>query len=191
MNGEARYLETLARYSHDIRTGNLHFDYRTGQCAPMGATNLVSWGPGCPPGWCPPDKLPEQLGRYFAGERNSCKELPISFANTTTAAAAASTAVTITGTSRVTFCPTRLIVDTIQASRGQWQIDSIQFGNQNQIVGGPVYAEAFAPGAFQVVPMVPDCLRAGQPYTINLTLGLDAGTADASIWLVFIGPMVG
>lgn len=185
--GEEGYLRTLARYSHDIRTGGLNFDYRTGQCGPVQATQLRSWGAACPPGFCPPDRLPEQLGRWFAGDRTGCRELPMTIRLDGTAGVAAVT-VTRELTSRVTMCPTRVMA-WHNADGEDWLINEIQFGNQNQLVGGPVPAAAFDPQAFQDVPIVPDCIYAGQPISITATLGI--GEDASSLWIVFIGPTIG
>lgn len=185
---EEAYLRTLARYHHDIRTGNLNFDYRTGQCGPVQATQLRSWGAACPPGYCPPDNLPAALGRWFAGDRAGCRELPYTIHLTTTGAVATDTPVTVARTSPVTMCPTRIMAWT--DGTHPWTVDVIQFGAQNQIVGGPIPANALAPVNFQPVPIVPDCLRAGQPYTVTATLQASAATVG-DLWLVLIGPVVG
>lgn len=181
-------LSAIARHIDLIRTGALsgpQLDQlvRTGQCGPPRATQLKSWGSACPPGFCLPDNLPEALGRYFAGEREGCRELPWSLLFE----AEATGVVTISDTALVTMCPTRLIAI---ASGGTWSINTIQFGTQNQLVGGPAPAEAFAPDAYQLVPMVPDCLRAGQPYTVTVER-TDAGGEPESLNLVWMGPAVG
>lgn len=187
---EEQYLKTLARYSQDIRTGALEFNYRTGACGPAPATQTKSWGSACPPGVCLPDNLPAALNRYFAGDRAGCKELPYCLHFSGTSSANAVVPVTRDVTSKITMCPTRMIGYTDSAP-GQWEIAKIEFGNQNQIVGDPVAVEAFAPIAFQVVPMVPDCLRAGLPFSITLNLQPEQAPTLRNAWLVFIGPMVG
>lgn len=188
--GETGFLEAVARFSGDIRTGALPFDYRTGQCAPVAATQLRSWGAACPTGFCPPDNLPEALGRYFAGDRSGCREIPYGIRIQATSQVAAVTTVNLERTSKITMCPTRLLT-IADGAAGQWLINTIQFGNQNQIVGGPIAQEVFSPFSFQLVPMVPDCIKAGQPFTINVSLGAEAMATARNLWLVFIGPMVG
>ncbi len=185
------YLKAMARYSADIRTGAIMVDYRTGQCSPAQATVPRSWGSACPPGFCPPDGLPEALGRWFAGDRSGCRELPYTIHIPVTGSATLDVASTVERNSKVTMCPTRMMVTTnYGTASGPFEITRIQFGNQNQIVGGPLPAGMFDPGAFQVVPFVPDCLRAGLPFSISVNLL--AGAAVASdIWLTFIGPAVG
>lgn len=189
--GELQYLHALARYSDAIRTGALPFDYRTGQCGPAPATELRSWGAACPQGFCPPDNLPEALGRWFAGDRSGCRELPYTILLSDTGAVATDTTVSVERTSKVTMCPTRMLVTPfLGAASGPWEISKIQFGNQNQIVGGPMPTNLFDPAAFQVVPFVPDCLRAGQPFEIEAILKAGAAVAS-SLYVTFLGPVVG
>lgn len=190
---EESYLRTLARFHHDVRTGAINFDYRTGACGPGPQALVRSWGAACPPGGiCTPDSLPAALNRYFAGDRNGCREIPYSFkAPATTSSTTVNVAVQLAGTFKVTMCPTRLLV-IADGAHNQWEISSLKFGNQNEIVGGPVGANVFDPRNFnQTVPMVPDCMRAGQPYEFNLILKPEAMATARNIYLVFIGPMVG
>lgn len=188
---EESYLQALARYDSDIRTGSIQFDYRTGQCGPPQATVLKSWGAACPTGFCPPDNLPQALNRWFAGDRAGCRELPYGLNVTVTGAVATDTAWSIERTSKVTMCPTRLLASyDLGTDSGPFVISKIQFGNQNQIVGGPIPINNFHPGAFQPVPFVPDCLKAGQPFSIEGTLKAGAAVAS-SLYLTFIGPVVG
>lgn len=186
---EDKFLQTLARYSGDIRTGAIAFDYRTGQCAPGMQTVPMSWGSACPPGYCPPDNLPERLGRWFAGDRSGCKELPYGINIAQLSDVALDTPVTFTTTSKVTMCPTRMIIGA--DTTDQWLLNTITFGNQNQLIGGPVRVEVFGIQAFQTVPMVPDCLRAGQPFELTFTLRAEAVPAVREVHVVFIGPTVG
>lgn len=189
---EVAYLRHIARYSDVIRTGGVAFNPRTGQCGPVQATQVRSWGAACPPGYCPPDGLPEALNRYFAGDRAGCREIPWTVQFDGTEQAAAQTVVTVTGTSKVTMCPTRMLATQDGVAGANWFIRSIEFGNQNQILGGvDVPIVAFARDAFQVVPMVPDCLKAGQPFEITVMLDQDATPVARSMWLTFIGPMIG
>lgn len=187
---EEQYLSALARYSGDIRTGALGFDYRTGQCTPVQATNLRSWGSACPSGFCPPDGLPAALNRWFAGDRAGCKEIPYCLHFSGTSSATLVVPVTRDLNSKITMCPTRLLAYSDSAP-GQWELVKVQFGNQNQIVGGPIALEAFGPIAFQEVPMVPDCIRAGLPISITVNLNPEQTPTARNAWLVFIGPMVG
>lgn len=193
MMSEERYLQTLARYSGDIRTGALAFDYRTGQCSPAQPTQAQSWGSACPPGFCLPDNLPEQLNRYFAGDRNGCREIPWTVKLSATSSATLVVTATVSNVSKVTMCPTRMIcvTDGTENAAQQWELTVIQFGNQNQLVGGPVSVFAFNSDAFQVVPMVPDCLRAGLPFTITATLDPETTPTARNLWVTFIGPMIG
>lgn len=192
MTEDVKVLEAIARHWDLIRTGalsgpQLSMLVRTGQCGPPQATQLQSWGSACPPGFCGPDNLPEALGRWAAGEREGCREIP--WAQTFTAAAAG--VVAISDTAPLTMCPTRLIAVPHKAGGlANWTINTIQFGIRNQLVGGPAPAAAFAPDAVQLVPMVPDCLRGGQPYTLAVER-LDADVGDDSLTLIFIGPAVG
>lgn len=196
---EESYLRALARFNGDIRTGAIKFDYKTGACGPAPGAVPKSWGAACPPGYCTPDNLPTALSRWFAGDRAGCKELPYTMKTSLTSSTTLVLTATITGVSKVTMCPTRLMVvtdngggPTSGAGHNQWEITSITFGNQNQLVGGPVGADTWNPQFFsQLVPMVPDCLRAGQPYTINLNLKPEAMATLRTIYLVWIGPMVG
>lgn len=186
---EVSYLKALARYHDDIRTGQLAFDYRTGQCGPVQATQVKSWGAACPSGFCPPGNLPAALGRWFAGDRAGCRELPYTVVLSGTGEVAADVAVSVDRVSKVDMCPTRIIATTTTGT-SVWRIEKIQFGNQNQLVGSGLPVGALDPGAFQPVPIVPDCLRAGQPFSIDATIV--AGVAAAgSIAITFIGPVVG
>lgn len=184
------YLRALARYSGDIRTGGLQFDYRTGQCAPVQATRIQSWGAACPTGFCPPENLPEALGRWFAGDRAGCREIPYTVSATATSDTMANVVVTIDRVSKVTMCPTRMLI-LADGATAQWELVSFQFGNQNQMVGGPVAVEAFSPAAFQVVPMVPDCLKAGTPFNFTLNLLPEAMANTREVYITLIGPTVG
>lgn len=187
MNVE-NFLRTLARFDGDIKRGAIAYDYRTGQCGPGPATVTKSWGAGCPTGYCPPENLPESLGRWFAGDRSACAEKPLTFALSETAAIAARTPVNLEVNAPVTMCPTRIIC---ASDFGDWNIEQIRFGMQNQIAGGPVPWQVFGTGVFASVPLVPDCMRAGQPITINTSLGADAGEGTYTLWVIFLGPMVG
>lgn len=195
-SSEEAYLTALGRYYHDIRTGAIKLNHRTGACGPGIATQTQSWGAACPPGgMCSPDNLPAALGRYFAGDRAGCRELPFCISGELTSDDTDTLSLVLSDTSPVTMCATRLIVVTDYPGTGphnQWEINEIKFGNQNQIVGGPVGADVFYPLNFnQTVPFVPDCLRAGTPYRIELSLKPDAMATLRHIALVFIGPMVG
>lgn len=183
-------LRALGRHWDDIRTGRLPFDMKTGACGPVPATQLKSWGSACPSGACLPDNLPEALGRWFAGDRNGCRELPFCVHLSATSSATLETPVTLERSSKITACPTRLIAFT-DSPRGHWELTEVKFGNQNQIVGDHVAIEAFNNTAFQAVPMVPDCLFAGQPFSISANLLPDEAPTARNLWLVFIGPVVG
>jgi hypothetical protein len=192
MSSDAGYLQAVAKYSDAIRTGAVKFDYRTGACGPSQPTQPMSWGAACPPGFCTPDNLPASLGRWFSGDRAGCTEKPYTIKLTATSDVALVVTATVTTTSKVTMCPTRLLIVT-DAAYNQWEIQTLQFGNQNQIVGGPAPVGSFgSPTAFQqTVPFVPDCLRAGMPYTITMNLKPEAMATLRTVYLTFIGPMVG
>lgn len=187
---QEQYLQKLARYSGDIRTGGLNFDYRTGQCSPSQPVQARSWGAACPAGFCPPANLPEALGRYFAGDRAGCREIPYTVSGSVTTSATLVTTLTIERNSKVTMCPTRVIMAS-DAGQGIVQVVSMQFGNQNQIVGGPVDISVFGIQSFQLVPFVPDCLFAGQPFSLQFTLQPEAGPPTREVYVTFIGPVVG
>lgn len=181
------FLRAVARYDSPIKTGGLAFDYRTGQCSPPQATQARSWGAACPSGYCPPENLPAALNRYFAGDRAGCREAPYTVRLDGTEDAALDVVVTEERNSPITMCPTRIIMH----ATGDWLINQIRFGNQNQLIGGPVPWEAFGTDTFAAVPIVPDCMAAGQPIRIQATLLPDGGAAARSLWVVFLGPMVG
>ena len=185
---EESYLRALARFDGDIKRGNIAFDYKTGQCGPVQATQLRSWGAACPSGFCTPDGLPEALGRWFAGDRAGCREIPYTIELSGLRDAAVPLLVVLAGTAPVTMCPTRIIAHAETGST--WNINVIRFGAQNQIVGAPIPSTAFATGTFAAVPIVPDCFKAGQPFEMQATLGI-GGAATFHLWLTFLGPMVG
>lgn len=189
MNPQVRYLSEVARYSADIRTGALAFDYRTGQCGPVQASQLKSWGAGCPSGYCPPSDLPEALGRWFAGDRAGCREIPYAIRFTTSAGLANSN-VSTSRAAPITMCPTRVMA---WADGGEWLIRGMSFGAQEQIIGGPTPVGMFDPMAYQPVPFVPDCVRSGIPMTFDVTLRATGGDPPPvlNMWIVLIGPMVG
>jgi hypothetical protein len=190
---EERYLEAVARHYDVIRTGAVMFDFRTGQCGPAPANVTKSWGSACPDGYCPPANLPDALGRYFAGDRSGCREVPytLHFSATEGGVAAVFADVTVTGNSKVTMCPTRMLITHDGVTGGAWRFKRLQFGNQNQVVGDTFPVSAYDPAAFQAVPFVPDCLRAGMPYEVVLELEGDATPVARQAWVTLIGPMVG
>jgi hypothetical protein len=193
MSREHLFLREVARHHDLIRTGAVAFDYRTGQCGPVQATVTKSWGAACPTGFCPPDNLPEALGRWFAGDRAGCREMPWTVTLEGTQDAAADVTLSATETALITMCPTRLLINVQGTGTDEdfVTVNTIQFGIENQLVGGPVPVTAFHPQAFQMVPFVPSCIKAGQPFTISATIAPDAAVADYSVSFVFIGPMVG
>lgn len=187
---EEKFLKNVAKYSHEIRTGALNFNYRTGQCGPVQATQLRSWGAACPPGYCPPNQLPEALGRYFAGDRTGCREIPYVKKIAVTAGIAAIDS-TVEEVSKVTMCPTRLIIQTDFFPSPSVSLVSFKIGNQNQLVGGPVLVSAFDRKAYQDVPIVPDCIRAGQPFSFTIRVGVALEPATVSTYIMLIGPAIG
>lgn len=185
---EEQFLRTLARYDGDIKRGALKFDYRTGACGPVQATQVRSWGAACPTGFCAPDNLPEALGRWFAGDRAGCREIPYTIRIDGTSDAALDVNVVATPNATVTMCPTRIITHAV----GNWNLNVLQFGSVNQIFGGPIPHTSLGTQVHASVPMVPDCIRAGQPIRIDADLLPDGvGGAADSLWIVFLGPMVG
>lgn len=182
------FLRSVARYSDAIKSGAVAFDYRTGACSPGPATQTRSWGAACPSGYCPPSELPAALGRFFAGDRAGCSEKPFTIRLDGTTDAALDVSVVDSRNASVTMCPTRIIM----WATGNWLVNQIRFGNENQIVGGPVPWQAFGPGVFAAVPIVPDCMYAGLPMTIDTDLQADGVGGNArSLFVCFLGPMVG
>lgn len=184
------YLEAVGKYSQDIRTGALGFDYKTGQCHPGPQTQAKSWGGACPTGFCPPNGLPAALNRWFAGDRSGCREIPYTVSGSVLTSTTLATTITITRNSKVTMCPTRVLIAS-DAPLGLVDLVTMQFGNANQIVGGPVEVSVFGIQAFQLVPFVPDCLYAGQPFTLTFSLDAETPAVTREVYVTFIGPMVG
>lgn len=155
-----------------------------GGCAPL-ATQPQSWGAACPPGYCTADELARNLNRSFAGERYPCRELPY----TLVAVADAGGVATFKENSRVTMCPTRVILslDDEVAVPNDALLTSFEIGNQNQIIGDPLQILQFNPFSYAAIPFVTDCIKAGLPFSATIT-GL---TADNVAYLTLIGPTIG
>lgn len=141
----------------------------------------VSWGSGCPSGYCLPADLPASLGRVFAGEARGCREIPLSFYGTVDA----NGDLVFDGNAPITICPTRLI---IVSDGDPLFLSSIKFGNEPQMIGNePIYSTVFAQNAWGAIPFVMNCLKAGLPYNITLS----SGTPDDNITVVLLGPAIG
>lgn len=176
-------LQSVARHNGPLA--------RTGACGPTPANVVGSWGGACPVGNCRPDDLPAELGRYFAGDRGDCKEMPYAFQFV---GQASGTAVVVNTTSILTMCPTRLVAverGTAAVDETNWVINSIVFGNQNQIVNNDIIASAFRTTAKQSVPLAPACLMGGTPVTITCTPTVVTAPGDTNLFLVFFGPAIG
>jgi hypothetical protein len=86
------------------------------------------------------------------------------------------------------MCPTRIIAFASEVEG--FLLTSIKFGNTEQLVGS-IPTNTITTTSYQAIPIVTDCIFAGQPYQIDYT-NLDAtAMATQDLWLVFIGPMVG
>ncbi len=156
-----------------------------GGCGPVQATQLQSWGAGCPPGDCTAEELARNLNRSYAGERYGCRELPY----TLVGVADATGLVVISENSKVTICPTRVIIslDDEVAVPNDAVMTSFEIGNQNQIVGDPIPVLQLSSFAYQAIPFVTDCMRAGLPFS----MGLEGFAEDTRVFVTLIGPAIG
>lgn len=153
-----------------------------GPCGPVGSTVPQSWGAACPTGNCTSENLAAMLGRAFAGERYPCRELTYWVPMIADAGGVA----TFDDNSRVTICPTRVIVTGAVTNLGVL-LSRFEIGNQNQVVGDPMPVAMLAPISYQIIPFVTDCIRAGLPFGVTIT-GL---TADDVIYFGIVGPTIG
>jgi hypothetical protein len=144
-------------------------------CGPPLATQLRSHGSACPPPGC---DLATGLGRYYS-DAGTCREL--TYWVFTTAASS-------TFQTTVTMCPTRIVIVEEIPTFGR-TLDTLVFGNQNQMVGDPLPLLAFAPDAVQAIPWVTDCIKSGQQ--VSFTIGGTAPAEGNAVWLGFVGPMIG
>jgi hypothetical protein len=153
-----------------------------GGCGPAPATVLRSWGSGCPAGACSADQLAAALGRE---PRYACKEIPY----TLVGMADATGLVVISENSKVTICPTRVIIslDDEVVVPNDAVMTSFEIGNQNQIIGDPIPVLQLSSFAYQAIPFVTDCLRAGLPFS----MGLEGFAEDTRVFVTLIGPAIG
>lgn len=163
--------------------------HRTGQgnggCGPAPPTIPKSWGPACPTGACRADDLARNLGRAIAGENYGCREIPY----WTRVTADGAGLVDSTQNSRVTICPTRVMIaieDEAVLPNGT-VLTVFEMGNQNQIVGDGIPVNQLLPDSFQIIPFVTDCLKAGLPFRFRIQ-GLNATQV---VYFGLIGPAIG
>ena len=155
-----------------------------GNCGPAMATQPRSWGAACPTGNCTADMLAANLNRAFAGERYPCREIPYWIPITI----AADGTGTFDDNSRVTICPTRVIVNPRDGSATvSVQLSRFEIGNQNQVVGDPIPLPFLGPNSYVIIPFVTDCIKAGMPFGVTLIGGTPADIYDFGI----IGPAIG
>jgi len=156
-----------------------------GGCGVAPQATPQSWGSACPSGFCTSADLATALNRAFAGERQGCRELPYWLEGTSTAGGL----LTLTQNALVTICPTRVVIlETLNGAIPDLAVmNEFTIGNQNQIAGDPLPVNVLALGAYQTIPFVTDCIKAGIPFTVGFA-GLDATTA---YYVGLIGPAVG
>lgn len=160
-----------------------------GSCGPAPATSTRSWGAACPTGACSADQLAANLNRTFAGERYPCRELTYWIKMT----ADGSGVCTFNQNSKVTICPTRVIAFEDSETSGLLPVAGplltvFEIGNQNQIVGDPIPLALLNPSAYQIIPFVTDCIKAGMPFNVTIT-GATAGTGV--VYFGIVGPAIG
>lgn len=153
-------------------------------CGPAPATQPMSWGAACPTGNCTADTLAANLNRAFAGERYPCREIPYWIEMTGVAGGTA----TFDGNSKVTICPTRVIVHPRDGSQAVGvQLSRFEIGNQNQVVGDPIPIQFLDYNSYVIIPFVTDCIKAGMPFGITII-----GTTTDDIYdFGIIGPAIG
>lgn len=154
-----------------------------GGCGPVGATQPQSWGAACPTGQCTAEMLATNLGRAFAGERYPCREIPYWTRVTANVAGVA----TFDGNSRVTICPTRVIVHPNQAAAIGVLLSRFEVGNQNEVVGDPIPVGFLQTPSYVVIPFVTDCIKAGMPFGFTIIGAANGDVFDFGI----IGPAIG
>ena len=156
-----------------------------GGCGPLPPATPMSWGAACPSGSCTSDGLAASLNRQFAGDRYGCRELAYWLSGTADAAGV----VTLAQNSMITICPTRIVfVEAAGAGIGALAMLSVfEIQNQNQIVGAPLPLAMISIGAYQTIPFVTDCLKAGIPFRIVMT-----GLVNTRVYTIgLIGPAIG
>lgn len=153
-----------------------------GGCGPVAPTQPQSWGAACPTGHCTAEMLATNLGRAFAGERYPCREIPY----WTRLVADAGGVAEFDDNSRVTICPTRVIVQS-QDTTLAIQLSRFEVGNQNQVVGDPMPIFFLGPASYVIIPFVTDCIKAGMPFGITIIGATEDDVFDFGI----IGPAIG
>lgn len=180
-------MNKLAHKMRSPRTGQVSVrgsNGGNGPCGPVPMAKAMSWGAACPTGNCTAENLANSLNRQFAGERYPCRELPYTLQLT----ADAGGDVTFEQNSRVTICPTRVIVapeDGELLATGLLTV--FEVGNQNQVIGDPIPLVQLAPDAYQAIPFVTDCIKAGIPFSVQMT---DLGAGQV-VYFTIIGPAIG
>lgn len=181
-------MSKLAKKMRDIRTGQYMGPSPVGlggagPCVAPPPAQPMSWGAACPSGMCSAEDLAQSLNRAFAGQRYGCRELPYWLRGVADADGVA----TIEGNALVTICPTRVIIVPEAGVSLAAEFSVFEMGNQNQIVGDPIPIGILGPNAYQTIPFVTDCMRAGLPYRLQFT-----GLTEADVLYVgLIGPAIG
>lgn len=152
-------------------------------CGPAMPTQPQSWGAACPTGNCTAENLAANLNRAFAGERYGCREIPYWIELTADAAGEAA----FDDNSRVTICPTRVIIAPRQAATVAVRLSRFEVGNQNQVVGDPMPVVFLNPQSYVIIPFVTDCIKAGMPFGITIIGAAEDDIFDFGI----IGPAIG
>lgn len=165
------------------RTNGYNGNGNGAPCGPAMPTQPQSWGAACPTGNCTADMLASNLGRAFAGERYPCREIPYWTRVTASAAGIA----TFDGNSKVTICPTRVIIHPNAAATVDVQLSRFEIGNQNQVVGDPIPVPFLNVQSYVIIPFVTDCLKAGIPFGFTIIGAASGAVFDFGI----IGPAIG
>lgn len=154
-----------------------------GGCGPVAPTVPQSYGAACPPGGCTADSLAAALNRSFAGEKYPCRELTYWIPLVASAGGVA----TFAGNSKVTICPTRVIVYSVAVPTSAMFLSAFEIGNQSQIVGDGVPIGMLVPNSWAIIPFVTDCIKSGLPFSFTIQ-GLGAA---AVLYFGIIGPTIG
>ena len=177
----------MQKLAHKMRNGTPRTNggqHRTGQSPPCGGlppAQTQSWGAACPTGYCTSENLAASLNRQFAGDRYPCREIPYWISGEVEAG---ETSITLTQNSKVTTCPTRVVVMTPDQTGA---LSVFEVGNQNQSVGDPIPIALLGPDSYGIIPFVTDCIKAGLPFKVTLT-NLAAGDA---VYVGLFGPTIG
>lgn len=177
----------IEKVNSRVRTSGGKPAIRTGQsppCGPALPAQPQSWGAACPTGHCTADQLAANLNRAFAGERYPCREIPYWIPLTADAGGVAS----FDDNSRVTICPTRVIIAPRDGSALlAVQLSRFEIGNQNQVVGDPIPIPFLSQNSYVIIPFVTDCIKAGMPFGITIIGAAEDDVFDFGI----IGPAIG